>query len=247
MDTQKSQPKSPLLVGLRAAKANFVPGLIVQVLMLALVISYYFVPSTKGAFAALAEIKSRGGYLFSGLTASVAGGILPELFFIAFFQKGKFGVKNFHNILFAMCLWGSEGVIVDYFYRCQADWFGSEVNFPTVFKKMLVDQFLYTPFFATPYGLLCYAWKNNGYSFAGASKAFTWHAYKNDCFPAFIAGWGVWIPLVSIIYSLPSLLQIPLFLLALTFWVMLFTYIATEEKAKVSGDVSAPPMPVHKT
>jgi hypothetical protein len=38
-----------------------------------------------------------------------------------------------------------------------------------------------------------------------------------------MANWMVWIPLVSIIYSLPPALGIPFFIIAQAFWVMVFT------------------------
>jgi uncharacterized membrane protein len=44
--------------------------------------------------------------------------------------------------------------------------------------------------------------------------------------PVVFANWGVWIPVVAVLYSLPSALQIPLFGLALSIWVMLLTWIS---------------------
>jgi hypothetical protein len=44
--------------------------------------------------------------------------------------------------------------------------------------------------------------------------------------PTLFATWGLWIPIVTILYSLPSLLQIPLFGLALSMWVLLYTWMS---------------------
>jgi hypothetical protein len=44
--------------------------------------------------------------------------------------------------------------------------------------------------------------------------------------PTLFANWGVWIPVVSILYSLPLPLQIPLFGLALSLWVMIYTWMS---------------------
>ena len=44
------------------------------------------------------------------------------------------------------------------------------------------------------------------------------------------ATWGVWIPVVTILYSLPALLQIPLFGLALSMWVMLYTWMSEQRE-----------------
>ena len=62
-------------------------------------------------------------------------------------------------------------------------------------------------------------------------RFFTWKYYSRVVVPILFATWSVWIPLVSIIYSLPSLLQVPLFALALSLWVILFTWI-NEARAK---------------
>jgi hypothetical protein len=234
----KRPEKNPLLVGLRAAKKNLVPGLILQLAMIALVFAYYFAPSTHDAFAILAEVKQRGGFAFSIAASAIAGGLLPEIFAVLFFQRGKFTRANLDNVVFGIVLWGFEGFTVDLFYRSQAVWFGSEVNVATVVKKVMVDQLLYTPLFAAPFSMAAYEWKNSGFSTRGMSRVLTPAFYKTKTFPAVIANWGVWIPLVTVIYSLPSLLQVPLFLIALTFWVLIFTFIANSHTAD-AGSVPA--------
>ena len=215
----------PLLIGLQAARANFVPGLIVQLAMAAVVLAYYFCEPARVWLAHLAEIKARWGYGFSFVSGAVAGGVLPELLTIVVFQRGRVRWENAGNLLFGILYWGSQGVVVDGLYRLQAVMFGSHVDFSTVVKKVLVDQFVYNPLYAAPVGLAAYAWKNQGYRLAGMGRVFTGRFYKERTLPALVATWGVWIPLVSMIYSLPTLLQIPLFSLALTFWVLLFAWI----------------------
>jgi hypothetical protein len=231
--------KTPLLIGLRAARANLVPGLIVQSLMLALVVAYYFVPATHAAFAVLAEAKRSGGICFTIVASALAGGVLPEIFVIAIFQHGKITRTNVGNVLFGIGLWALDGALVDLFYRLQIVLFGSVVSVAVVFKKVLLDQFVFTPFLTTPLGMFCYEWKNQDYSPAGMSRTLTLAFYKSKTFPAIVAAWGVWIPLVSVIYSLPPLLQIPLFILALTFWVMLFNFISARN-TKTGLPISAP-------
>ncbi len=142
--------EAPWTAGLRAARANVVPGLIVQALMFTMLLAYYFYPPTRGWLDALAVIKSRWSYGYSAVNAIVAGALIPELLRILVFQKGGVRRKNFANLLFTVPFWCCMGVIVDFFYRCQAGWFGVEVNLPVVVKKVLVDQFLYNPFFAAP-------------------------------------------------------------------------------------------------
>ena len=222
---QNERRPLPLLIGLQAARANFVPGLIVQTVMLTVVLAYYYHEPARAWLAHLAEIKRRWGYGFSFLCGAVAGGVLPELLGVAVFQRGRVRRENARSLLFGILFWGSQGMVVDGFYRLQAVIFGSQTDVVTVVKKVLVDQFLYTTLYSTPLAVACFEWKNQGYRLEGLSRVWTLWFYKEKTLPSLIAAWGVWIPLVSMIYSFPPLLQIPLFSLALTFWALLFTWI----------------------
>ncbi len=134
-------------------------------------------------------------------------------------------------------------MIADGFYRFQALIFGAHADFPTVLKKVLVDQFIYNPLFAAPYMLAWYEWKNHGYRFGGIRHAFTAEFYRAHTIPTLCATWAVWIPVTSAIYSLPSLLQFPLFALALTFWVLMLAYMTSRHHTP--GQIPTPvPEPV---
>lgn len=214
------------MAGIRAARANFVPALIVQSIMLTLVLCYYFYPPTTSWLNHLAELKERWGYGYSAAASVIAGGFVPEIMRVLYFQKGKILRVNFSNLLFTVPFWGCTGMIVDLFYRSQAQWFGVEVTFGVVFTKVLVDQLIFNPIWAGPSGAWCYDWKNSGYSFKNLGRFLTWKYYRDVIVPILFATWGVWIPIVTILYSLPSLLQIPLFALALAMWVILYTWIS---------------------
>jgi hypothetical protein len=228
--------KTPLLIGLRAARANFLPGLIIQAAMILLVLAYYFWPQAYPCFELLASAKQRGGYAFTFLLSILAGALLPMLLTICIFQRGKMSRENLRELWFLMIYWGFDGMVVDAFYRLQAIMFGSHADAAAIVKKVLVDQFLYNPFFAAPLGVACYEWKNQGYSLGGMSRVWTWEFYKAKIIPALLATWVVWIPVTGAIYSLPSLLQVPLFALALTFWVLMFAYINARRGQPVSSN-----------
>ena len=219
------------MAGLRAARANIMPGLIVQGLMLTVLLAYYFYPPTRNWLDGLAVIKARWSYGYSALNAIVAGAVIPELLRIFAFQKGRIRRENLSNLMFTVPFWCVMGIAVDYFYRCQAEWFGAEATFSVVLKKVLVDQFLYNPLFAAPVTAWLYDWKNRGYLFEGTGRFFTGAYYVEVVVPTLFATWAVWIPVVSILYSLPTLLQIPLFGLALSLWVILYTWMS-EQRAK---------------
>jgi hypothetical protein len=219
--------ENPFLIGFRAARANLVPGLIIQALMIAMVLAYYFFPPSHALFEFLAFSKGRWGYGFSFGSAVIAGAVLPVLFKITVLNRGRVRRGDFYDLLFLAVFWGLDGMVLDGFYRLQARIFGAHADFPTVFKKVLVDQFIYNPLFAAPYTVICYEIKHHGFRLGRSRHVFTADFYRTRTIPALCATWTIWIPVTSAIYALPSLLQIPLFALALTFWVLMLAYITS--------------------
>ena len=238
--------RSPFALGWEAARANLWPALFLQALMLALLLAYYFSPAAHQALEILASYKAQHGWPFVIAASILAGAIFPEIFLVAFFQSGRLTKRNLRNLLFTVPIWAIDGSIVDLLYRGEAAWLGNVVTLPVVLGKICIDQFVYNPFFADPFGVLTYEWKNSGFTFESLGRAFTWTHYREKIIPTLCATWAVWIPLMAIIYSLPLALQFPLFSLALTFWVLLLTYMTNSfsksSRAPAFPDVLSSPV-----
>ena len=230
------ESRSPLLIGWEAARANARPALIIQAIMLGLAIAFYANPAAAEALRNLAEFKRAHGLAFVIVASVLAGAILPEIFLILFFQRGRFQIQNLRNLAFTIPVWGFDGSLVDLLYRAEAHWLGDVAKFPVVLGKICIDQFGYNVFFAAPFGVLTYEWKNSGISFRPVRDLFTWPHYRDKIIPTLVATWAVWIPLMAIIYSLPLALQFPLFGLALSFWVLLLTYMTNRFAGRVAAD-----------
>ena len=231
-------PKSPtpLTLGWEAARANALPALIIQAIMLALLVSYYTNRAVFSGLNQLADYKSEHGLKFVIVASITAGAIIPEIFLVLFFQRGRPNRRNLRNLLFTVPVWGFDGSLVDLLYRSEAAWFGDVVTLQVVCAKICVDQFGYNPFFAAPFGVLTYEWKNSGISPGPLRQLFTLVHYRDKILPTLLATWAVWIPLMAIIYSLPLALQFPLFGLALSFWVLLLTYMTNRFAGKIEAD-----------
>lgn len=204
--------------------------------MVLCVLAYYRYTPFRDWLTQVADLKRRGGYFFSFGVGALGGGVLPEILNVLVFQKGRVERQNFRNLCFGCLFWGVNALAVDTLYRLQAWIFGPQVDFPTVVKKVLVDQFIYNVIFAAPFGVSAYEWRHQGFRLAGMARIFTPGFYGEKILPSLIATWGVWIPLVSTIYALPPLVQIPLFTLALTFWVIIFTWINRPQQRKEQGE-----------
>lgn len=222
----KTKHPWPWEAGIRAAKANFLPALVVQVCMLLLLIAYYKHTSTKEALDQLADFKTRSGYFFVSGTAMIAAAIIPELLRILFFQKGRLQRRNLTNLIFTLPFWGFMAITVDLFYRAQAAMFGNGIDFQTIAIKVVVDQFAYAAMFASPVTCVLYDWKHNRYSLKGMSRVFSQNYYRGTIFPVLFTNWCVWIPMICVIYCLPLPLQFPLFSLALSMWVLIYTWMS---------------------
>jgi hypothetical protein len=231
--------RTSLALGWEAAKANAVPGFILQAAMFLILIFYYLSPACADFLNRLAHYKQEHGLVFVVIAAALAGAIVPELFVIVFFQRGRPRRQNLRNLAFTVPTWAIDGILVDLMYRLNAVWFGDVVTVAAVSAKILVDQLGYNPFIAAPLEVLIYEWKNEGFSRQSVRRALTWGHYRDKIMPTLLATWAVWAPLMAIIYSLPYPLQFPLFSIALTFWVLLLTYMTNRFAGKIEAD--APP------
>src|SRR5881394_3877643 len=88
MVTPQNESRTSLALGWEAARANAVPGFILQAAMLLVLIGYYLNPPFADFLNRLARYKSEHGLLFVVMAAVLAGAIVPELFVILFFQRG---------------------------------------------------------------------------------------------------------------------------------------------------------------
>jgi len=224
------------MIGWDATRANAKPALIIQAIMLALAIAFYTNANVAEALRRLAEFKREHGLIFIIVASVLAGAVIPEIFLILFFQRGRPQTGNLRNLAFTIPVWGFDGSLVDLLYRSEAHWLGDVATAPVVLGKILIDQFGYNVFFAAPFGVLTYEWKNSGISIGPLRDLFTWRHYRDKIIPTLVATWAVWIPLMAIIYSLPLALQFPMFGLALSFWVLLLTYMTNRFAGKIEAD-----------
>lgn len=220
----------PWSAGLRAARANLVPGLLIQAAMLALVLAYWWHEPTRDVLDVLARWKARFGYGFSVPLSALAGAVLPEILKVLVFQRGRVRAQNGRTLAFTVPFWGIMGATVDTLYRLQDGWFGSAPTPGVLVTKVFVDQFLYNPLLAAPVTVWAWEWQRRGFVGHGMGHCFTARYYRERVLPTLLATWGVWVPVVTLIYSLPPLLQIPLFSLALSFWALLVAGIAAAEE-----------------
>jgi hypothetical protein len=217
-------------LGLRGARANLVPGLVLQAVALVIGLLYYFNEPVRHAMEQLSAFRSRTGFLYSCVSTAFFGGLLPCIYMAL--QPSTRGRYDGRQVLGLTLVWAYKGVEVDLWYRFLAHTVGTQVDAQSVVTKMILDQFVYCPIWAVPTVTLAYLWIESGYDTAATLRdlrAPRW--YLRHALPNLISNIGVWVPTVCVIYSLPTTLQIPLFNLVLCFYTLLLAHMMRKTSA----------------
>ncbi len=213
-----------------ALKQNMLPGLILQSFAISLALAYFFIPASAPVFNFFGELKATHTWRYSAIATSIFGGLLPFLYLLATRQirEGAARVAVFYLIF-----WAIKGVEVDFFYRLQGHIFGNDNHFYTILKKVLVDQLIYSPLWTTPSIALIYLWRDCNFSLRDWwQKIHDEEVWKLHIPTVIVSSWLIWFPAVSIIYTMPPLLQVPLFNLVLCFFVLLLATLSKNRQER---------------
>ncbi len=236
LSTMSAPPPHPLIelrdASFAGIRINFLPGVALWILGVAVILIYHFVDAAAPFFKLIGELKEIYGYLYSGVATAIFGGIIPFFYLRAAGRVPEGKVRSW--FLFFLLFWTWRGIEVDAFYRLQ-DWlFGSSTDVRTIGIKVIVDQFVYCPLWASPVLAVLYAWKDVDFSFKRLGKRVNRRLFLFEIPSVLLSTWIVWIPAVALIYSLPLPLQIPLFNLVLCFFVLLVSVLAPPSQIEAS-------------
>ena len=214
----------PWAAGLRGARANVGPGLLLQAAALAVVLAYYYHAPTRAAFGQLVAFRARTGLLFGICSTAFFGGVLPLLIL-----RGRAlpGVRHdWRQDLVLTAFWGYKGLEIELWYRLLAFAVGTGGGPGTIIAKTVLDQLVYCPIFAVPLTVIVYQWCAVGFSARAVREDFRMPGwYGRTVLPTLIANVAVWVPAVAIIYALPTALQLPLQNLVLCFFTLLLAHL----------------------
>jgi hypothetical protein len=221
-----SSAEAPWQSGLRGARANVVPGLVLQAIAIAVAVGYYWVPFVHAGLAQLELMHRTIGLWFSVASTGICGGVIPFIY-LHFARRDSSGNPRYDwwQGLGLTVFWAYKGIEVDLWYRLQAHMFGSGHDLGTIATKVVMDQFVYCPIFAVPVTAAIYQLVDSGYNGGGllddVSKP-RW--YLRKVLPVLISNLGVWVPAVVVIYILPTALQLPLQNLILCFYTLIVAH-----------------------
>jgi hypothetical protein len=215
---------APWKAGVRAAKANLIPALVLQAASLCLLLAYYNVPAVERAIQPVSELQKEYGVLAAFVSRAFFGGVLPGVFLltIPLLRVRRPALTIVMNCLF----WGMMGSLALGLYRLQSMAFGTGNDLLTLVKKMLVDQTFYTVLFAVPLSATYHFWQRYEFSFSRMKANFPKQWVKHLILPTLLPNWVVWAPSMMIIYALPEPLQVHFSGLVGCFWTLLCMQVA---------------------
>lgn len=217
---------------LRAFKAHWPAILIVQALGLALVLIYYEIESTRAAFDQLAAFKLRMGVAFAAVTTMFSGFLLPELV-KRIVRPKDLEPPSARELVHQLIMWAWLGILIDRFYAFQGMLFGESTTAGTLLIKVLVDQFIFSPLVSLPLTALWFMLFEANYQPRRFWEQLSFQTLRSRVVPLWAACLCFWPIMLCIVYSLPSALQFPLFLIGnAAFSIMLIFILRRPEKAE---------------
>ncbi|PTY01488.1 hypothetical protein DB346_12100 [Verrucomicrobia bacterium LW23] len=217
--------------GFAAAWENRVPAIVTLACMATMVVCYYLWPSTGIVLQILAGWKEAGGFTFAALASGFTGGIMAQAVKVALIQRFRWTWQNTVDAVFCFIFFAINGMLVVVLYRWQADYFGHEARWDIIAKKVLFDQFVFSFFWSAPFASIAFAWKDCGFSWVALRPRLNLGFVADTILPMVITNWCFWIPMVSLVYSLPTALQYPLFLIIMALWSLILATLAEKRTA----------------
>ncbi|MBE7496588.1 MAG: Mpv17/PMP22 family protein [Verrucomicrobiaceae bacterium] len=219
-------PDPPAPPGIRSAisaafRQNRVPCILLNVLVVALVVSYYRVPAVAGLWEAVGAFKLGWSYAFSLASTIFAAAVMPfgvQSLMGTLRQEGKW-----RRLALTMLFWGYRGMEIDLFYRVQGWLFGHGNDARTLVIKVAVDQFLMSPLWFVPTYVIALRWIEHGRTWQELRRTLDRAFWTRTLPTVLVTNWIVWIPTLALVYSLPPALQFPLFSIVMCFFILVVT------------------------
>ncbi len=197
-----------------------------NVLVAALVTSYYYMPAVANVWESIGEFKLHWSYAFSLASTIFAAVVMP------FGVQAVMGTlpdhRRLQRLVLLMLFWGYRGMEIDLFYHFQSWLFGSGHDAATLIKKVAFDQFIMSPLWFVPTYLIALRWIDQGGPWSQLRASLNRDFWTRTLPTVLITNWLVWIPALALVYSLPPALQFPLFSIVMCFFILIVTVMAKE-------------------
>jgi hypothetical protein len=202
-DDRRSQFRRTIQPGLDAVRTLWLPFVLIQFFGLLLVLAYFYMPSVARVCDSVGELKVRSGLLFAAVTMPLACGVAPEFFKYAAGVDRSFSRLRLELMLHNMGLFLVGGICLDLFYSWLGRTFAGVEPAVAVAAKVAIDQALYTTLVGVPLIAASYTLRKVGYRPFAALRQLNADWYARDVMPVLVVCWAYWLPMTSLMYTLP--------------------------------------------
>jgi hypothetical protein len=211
-----------------ALKSNWIPALGIWVMGALLVLFYYLGGGVHTAAEHILIIRNNLGLLFPAVSEVLFGSLLPTLTQVLLCPTERSSAIK--RLPWMIPFWAYKGIECELLYRAQAYVFGTGTDFVTVACKVAVDQFVYNPCLGAITMILYMRLVARKVGELPADTPIMprgW--YTLFVVPILVATWALWVPAVSLVYMMPTQLQLPLSNMILWLWAMLLVFMARQD------------------
>lgn len=223
-----TQPRPILQLGLSAAKANALPALVLWMVGTCIVLSYYLWPAALPVFNRITALRDSLGLLYSVLSTALFAGLVPFLM-QALQREGSNRNWSVSYLAFLMLLWAAKGIEIDLLYRLQAWLFGHGQSGATLAAKVLFDQLVYAPLWGLPTLILPMLYARSGFNYQKFKVHLRAGWFRRLILPVLLPNWFVWFPAATLIYLLPTALQLPMQNVVVCLWVLMVMFMTGQQ------------------
>ena len=204
-----------------AFRKNRLPCLLLNILVVILVASYYYWPPVAGMWQAIGEFKSRWSFAFSCVSTILAAVVMP--FCLQWAMGTPVTADRWQKFGWGLLFWGYRGMEIDLFYHLQRWLFGDGHDLGTLAIKVMVDQFIVSTIWFVPTYVIALRWIDQGGSWRQLWASLDRDFWTRTCPTVLVTNWLVWLPALVLVYALPAPLQFPLFSIIMCFFILVVT------------------------
>lgn len=177
-----------------------------------------------GFWQAVADFKGQWSFVFSFGSTIFSAALVPLV--VQWAMHTLPPERRMKKLMWLALFWGYRGMEIDLLYRIQGWLFGQGNDVVTLVTKVAVDQFVYSTFWAVPTYVVALRWIELGGTWAQTRASLDRHFWTHTFPTVLFTNWLIWIPTVALVYSLPALLQFPVFSVVMCFFILLVTLLA---------------------
>lgn len=229
---------SPLAAGWAAMKANLLPGMLLWVVGVGVLVSYYYWSDARGFFNTIADWKTAGGVFYAIVSTALFAGFLPYL--MQGLQRGRRANYRLSMLAFQVIFWGLKGIEIDFLYRGLATLLGDDNAVGVIASKVAIDQFIYVPLWAVPTMVIGTIWAQSDFDWRATRRRLRPGWFRREALPVMLSNWAIWTPTVALIYALPVALQLPIQNLVACLWVLMLMFMTGHSSTEVEHDAPPP-------